>query len=201
MLKKKFKLLLEIYIAFFKLGSISFGGGYSMIPLIEREVVEDKKWVDKQKIIDIFAVSESLPGAIGLNSSAFVGYSVAGIPGAIFALLGNLTPSVIIVLTLSVVFMKFNNNPSVKSAFRGIYPAIVGLVAYASYKMGKTALEDKACIGIMIVTFCCSMFLQIDPIPLIVSGAIAGVVISSVKMIIKARRNSGVIMQEKEKNF
>lgn len=78
--KSKLRLLAEIYFTFLKLGSVSFGGGYAMISLIEREIVNEKKWVEKEKIIDIFAVSESLPGAIALNSSAFVGFSIAGIP-------------------------------------------------------------------------------------------------------------------------
>lgn len=94
------KLLLEVFIVFFKLGCFSFGGGYAAIPLIEKEVVQNKKWLEQEKIIDIFAVSQALPGAIALNSSAFVGYSIAGIPGAIAALLGNLVPSVFIVFLL-----------------------------------------------------------------------------------------------------
>ena len=132
MSKDKLKLLSQIYISFLKLGSMSFGGGYAMIPLIEREAVEEKKWVEKEKLVDVFAVSESLPGAIALNSSAFVGYTVAGTPGAVAALAGNLTPSVIIVLTLSVLFARYSDNPVVSSAFSGIYPVITGLILYAA---------------------------------------------------------------------
>lgn len=123
-----------------------------MIPLIEREVVEKKRWVEKEKIVDIFAVAESLPGATALNTSAFVGYSVAGIPGAIFALLGNMTPSIIIVLTLSILFIKFSTYTAVKAAFKGIYPVIVGLIAYASYKIGKTAIKDRTGVIIAAIT-------------------------------------------------
>ena len=111
--KSKLRLLAEIYFTFLKLGSVSFGGGYAMISLIEREIVNEKKWVEKEKIIDIFAVSESLPGAIALNSSAFVGFSIAGIPGAIAALLGNLTSPVIIVLTLMIIFANIKDYPVV----------------------------------------------------------------------------------------
>lgn len=116
------KLLLQIYISFLKLGFVSFGGGYSVMPLIQIEVVENRKWVEREKIVDIFAVSGSLPGAIALNSSTFVGYSVARIPGALAALLGNVTPSVFIVLILNILFTKYGAYPGVKSAFRGIYP-------------------------------------------------------------------------------
>jgi chromate transporter len=175
------KILFEIYVSFLKLGCVGFGGGYSMIPLIEREVVEEKDWVDKEKIVDIFAIAESLPGATALNTSAFVGYSVAGIPGALAALLGNMTPSIIIVLGLSVLFVKFSSYPAVKSAFRGIYPVIVGLISYAAYKIGKTAIKDLTGFLIALLAFCGALFLNLGPIPLIISGAIAGLIIKSAR--------------------
>lgn len=184
MSKNKVKLLIEIYITFFKLGSISFGGGYSMIPLIEREVVEEKKWLDKERIIDIFAVSESLPGAIALNSSAFVGFAVAGVPGALAALLGNMTPSVAIVLTLSALFSRISTYPMVKAAFRGIYPAIVGLISYAAYKIGKTAIKDWVCVVIAVLAFSLIMFLHFDPVMIIISGAVAGLLLTLIKHLV-----------------
>lgn len=178
--------LIEIYSVFFKLGSISFGGGYAMIPLIEREVVEEKKWLDKERVIDIFAVAESLPGAIGINSSALVGFSVKGIPGALAATLGNITPSVIIVLILSILFVEFSTYAVVQSAFNGIRPAIIGLISYAAYKIGKTAIKDFTCIVIMILAFCAIMFFKVHPIIIIVSGAICGLSIVSVKAALAA---------------
>lgn len=178
---KKFKLYFEIYITFLKLGSVSFGGGYAIISLMEREVVEIKKWVDKEKIVDIFAVSQSLPGAIALNSSAFVGFSIAGVPGAITALLGNLTSPVIIIILLSLLFSKIRDLPAVRSAFMGIYPTIVALIAYAAFKIGKTAVKDKIGLIIMLLAFGLSLFLNISPILLIVFGAVAGISISYIK--------------------
>ncbi len=181
MLKDKLKLLIQIYISFFKLGAVSFGGGYSMIPLIEREVVDNKKWVEKEKIVDIFAVAESLPGAIALNASTFVGYAVAGIPGAIAALLGNVTPSVTIVITLSALFSKLSAYPVVKSIFKAIYPVIVGLILYAAYKIGKTAVKDFTCLIFAAAAFAASMFLHLDPIPLIIAGIVCGLAVSRIK--------------------
>ncbi len=186
--KKGIKLILEIFTTFLKLGCFSFGGGYAMIPLIEREVVEEKKWIEKEKVIDIFAVAESLPGAIALNSSAFVGYSVAGIPGAIAALLGNLTPSVIIVLTLSILLRQFNDNIYVQKAFLGIRPAIIGLISYAGYKIGKTAIKDLFGWIVMIIAFIGALFMNIPPIPLIIFGAVVGISYTTVSnVILKAK--------------
>lgn len=181
MSKGNIKQLREVYFTFLKLGCVGFGGGYSMIPLIEREIVDKKKWVEKEKIVDIFAVAESLPGATALNTSAFVGYSIARIPGAISALLGNVTPSVIIVLTLSILFQKYSSIPEVKAAFRGIYPVIVGLILYAAYKIGKSAVKDVTGIIIVVLTFGLSLFLHVEPIPLIIAGAIVGVTIMTIR--------------------
>jgi chromate transporter len=183
--KSKLRLLAEIYFTFLKLGSVSFGGGYAMISLIEREIVNEKKWVEKEKIIDIFAVSESLPGAIALNSSAFVGFSIAGIPGAIAALLGNLTSPVIIVLTLMIIFANIKDYPVVQSAFKGIFPTIVGLILYAAYKIGKTAVTDYSTAIIVIASFCAAVFLNVAPIPLIISGAVAGILLVSIRNVCK----------------
>lgn len=199
--KEKSCLLLEIFAVFFKLGSISFGGGYAMVPLIERETVEKKKWVDHKRIVDIFAVAESLPGAIGLNSSALVGHTVAGIPGALVASLGNLTPSVIIVLMLTILFAQFNTDPIVKAIFSGIRPAVVALIVYAAYKIGKVSLIDRICVIIALLAFCGIMFLHAHPILIIVLGAFAGIIATKSKAL-SINKNTGIdekTMMEKEK--
>ena len=187
LMKKNIKMLGEIYNTFLKLGFTGFGGGFSIIPLVEREVVEEKKWVDKEKMIDIFAISSSLPGATALNASAFAGYAVCGIPGAIAALLGNMTPSVIIVLVLSVVYSQISTYSVVKSAFRGIYPVIVGLISYAAYKIGKTAIADVVGILLAIATLVCAIFFSTDPIPLIIAGAVIGILITIIRQLLNKR--------------
>ena len=190
------KLLSEIFITFFKLGAFSFGGGYAMIPLIEREAVVERKWIDKEKIIDVFAVSQSIPGAIAMNASAFVGYSIAGIPGAIVALIGNITPSSIIVLTLSVLFVKFSTYPLVQAALKGIHPAIIALIVYAAYNMGKTAVFDKTTLVILITAFIGAFFLH--PIIIILFGGIAGISAISIKAVLATKKNSPSSKKEVE---
>ncbi len=163
-----------------------------MIPLIEREVVEQKKWVDKEKIVDILAISQSLPGAVALNASAFVGFVVAGIPGALAAWLGNVTPSVIIVLTLSILFTKINSYPVVIAAFKGIYPAIVGLIAYSAYKIAKTAITGVISIIITVAAFGGIMFFHIDPVKVIIAGAATGILLHFVRSaaVVRAARKT-----------
>jgi chromate transporter len=179
--KNNIKLLWEIYVTFLKLGTFGFGGGYSLIPLIEREIVENKKWISKEDLIDSFAVAECLPGAIALNASGFVGYSVAKVPGAIFAMFGNLTSPVVIVLTLSILFASFSSYEIVQNAFNGVRPAIIGLITYSAYKIGKTALKDTTCFVIAILTFIGVLFLNLHPILLILCGAISGFVLTNIK--------------------
>lgn len=187
-MKQNIRKLGEIYNTFLKLGCTGFGGGFSIIPLIEREVVEKKRWVDKEKMIDIFAISSSLPGATALNASAFAGYAVCGIPGAIAALLGNMTPSVIIVLALSVVYSKISTYSVVKSAFKGIYPVIVGLISYAAYNIGKTAIVDLIGILLVIATLVCSIYFATDPIPLIIAGAVIGILIRIIRPLLNKKK-------------
>lgn len=173
----KLKLIIEIYITFMKLGCFSFGGGYAMIPLIEHEVVEVKKWVDKKKLIDIFTISQSLPGAIALNSSTFVGYYLAGIKGAIVALVGNLTLPVVIILTLSILLNIFEDMPILQSAFLGIRPVVIAMILNAGYRIGKTAISDLFGIIVAISAFSMALFLKIAPIPIIIFGAGIGILI------------------------
>ena len=168
--------LIEIFLAFFKIGCFTFGGGYAMIPLIEREVITNKKWMKAEDVIDIFAVSESIPGAIAINSSAFIGYKIAGRKGAAAAMLGVITPSIIIITLIAAFFSKFQNNPLVVRAFLGIRATVVGLILLAAYKMAKAAIKGKLTILIAAITAVLVFIFNIHAIFLIISGAILGVV-------------------------
>ena len=138
-----YKLLFEIFITFFKISPFTFGGGFSMIPILEVEMVDKKKWIKRDEIVDIFAVSQSVPGAIAVNSATFIGYRIAGIPGAMTAAIGIVVPTFAIIIALSVLLVSFQSNIHVQAAFKGIRPVVVALIALASYKMGKTSIEDK----------------------------------------------------------
>lgn len=176
-----FRKLLEIFWAFFKIGPVTFGGGYAMIPLIEREVVEKKKWVSSEDIADVFAISESIPGAIAINSATFVGYKIARLPGAIAALAGIVLPTFLIVIALCIAFLKVQDNPKVEAAFQGIRAATVALIVFAGLKIGRTAVLDKTTLGTVIVTVAILLFAHLNPVLIIVFGAIAGIVMVKIK--------------------
>jgi len=175
------KLLLQIFITFFKIGPMTFGGGYAMIPLIEREVVERRGWINTRDIADIFAVAESIPGAIAINSATFIGYRLAGTRGAIVAMIGVLLPTFFIVVLLSLFFLQVQDHPKVEAAFVSIRATIVALITYAAFKIGRTAVVDKSTIALIVITFIVMVFLHVHPVLLIISGATVGIALVFIK--------------------
>ncbi|MFY9177780.1 MAG: chromate transporter [Caldicoprobacterales bacterium] len=176
--KANIKLLIEMFITFFKIGAFTFGGGYAMIPLIEREVIDNKGWIkNEEEIIDVFAVAESIPGAIAINSSTFVGYKIAGRKGAIVAACGVILPSFITITVIAAFFTRFQDNPIVKAAFMGIRSTVVALILMAAIKVGKKAIKDKFSVLITIMTVILVLVLDIHAIFAIVIGAMVGLVI------------------------
>lgn len=176
--KTDFRLLLDIFITFFKIGGFTFGGGYAMIPIIEREIITKKGWIKNEKeIIDVFAVAESIPGAIAINTSTFVGYKIAGRKGAIVAACGVILPSFIIISLIAAFFSQFQDNPMVKAAFMGVRSTVVALIIIAAIKVGKKAIEDKTSVIISLVTIILVLVLDIHAIFAILGGAILGIII------------------------
>ena len=121
-------MLLELFTTFFKIGLFTFGGGYAMIPLIEREVIGKKRWIEKRDFLDMLVLAQSTPGPIAVNTSVFVGYKVAGTPGAVMATLGTVLPSFIVILLLALFFAEVRDNRYVDAAFRAMRPAVVALI-------------------------------------------------------------------------
>ena len=120
--------LRTIFLSFFKIGLFTFGGGYAMIPLIEREVIDNRRWIERKEFLDLLTLAQSVPGPISLNTSVFVGYKVRGLRGAAAALLGVVLPSFVILLTIALFFADIRHNPIVDAAFKGMRPAVVALI-------------------------------------------------------------------------
>jgi len=178
--------LFKIFWIFFKIGAFTFGGGYAMIPLIEREMVEKQGWISEKEIVDIFAVSESVPGAIAINSATFIGYKIAGFWGAIFAMFGVVLPSFLVITAIAAVFIRFQDLPVVKAAFEGIRATVVALIVMAAIKVTKSAIKDKVGIFIMVVAFALLVFASLHAILIIILGAITGLLLNW-----RARREGG----------
>ncbi|WP_278599670.1 chromate transporter [Clostridium tertium] len=168
--------IIEMFIAFFKIGVFTFGGGYAMIPLIEEEVVNNKKWLEKEEFMDVLVVSQSLPGALAVNCSIFLGYKIGGLIGAIMALLAVILPSFIIIIIIAAFFMQFRNNYYVNAAFKGITAAVPMLVLVGAISLSKGLEKSTRTIVTIIVALIALTLFDIHPIIVIIVSAIYGVI-------------------------
>ena len=164
--------LLQLFISFLKIGAFSFGGGYAMLPLIRKEVIEVRGWITITEFIDILAVVEMTPGPIAVNSATFLGYEVAGVLGSIVATTAVVLPSFVIILIIAHFLSKFRDSPYVDWAFRGIRPVILGLVASAAITVSMDAIVNIPSLIIGVVIFYLITFKELHPIlGIIIAGA------------------------------
>jgi chromate transporter len=168
---------LKLFLSFLKIGAFSFGGGYAMLPLIRKEIIEVHGWLTVKEFIDILAVVEMTPGPVAINSATFLGYKVAGIWGSIAATVGVVLPSIVIILIIAHFLSKFRESPYVDYAFRGIRPVVLGLVASAALTVAKDAIIDIKSLIIGVVLFYLVSFKDMHPIPVIILAGIAGAII------------------------
>ena len=135
--------LATIFVSFLKIGMFTFGGGYAMLPLIERELITKRKWIEQKEFLDLLTLAQSVPGPIAVNTSVFVGYKVRGLRGAAAALLGTVTSSFVIILAIAIFFAGIRQNPVVDAAFKGMRPAVVALIVVpGAHALPRHALDD-----------------------------------------------------------
>lgn len=164
----------EAFLSCFKIGCFTIGGGYAMIPLIEEEFVERKKWISKNDFIDILALAQSAPGILAINVAIFIGYRLKGIRGSITTALGTALPSFVIILTIALFFQNFKDNAIVQHVFKGIRPAVVALIAVPVFKMAKTAKITYRNIFIPIVSALLIWLFGVSPIWIIILAGLGG---------------------------
>ena len=169
------KELLIMFFSFFKIGAFTFGGGYAMIPLIEKEVVDVRGWITKEEFTDILVISQSFPGALPVNSSLFIGYKLGGILGAVIALLGVILPSFLIILTIALYFSRFRENPVVDNIFKGITGAVPVLVLLAVKSLSKSVKKNTVNIAITVICILAIVVFDIHPVIIIFLSALYGI--------------------------
>ena len=169
------KKLLQLFVAFARVGVMTFGGGYAMIPMLEREIVDKRKWASSEEIMDYYAVGQCTPGVIAVNTATFVGYSQAGVPGGIFATLGVIFPSLVIICVIAGILSNFADIPAVKSAFAGIRVCVCVRIFNAVTKLWKGAVKDKAALLMCLAVFVLSVFFDISPVVFVICCAAAGI--------------------------
>jgi chromate transporter len=201
-MKEEWIKVVQLFWSFFKIGPVTFGGGYAMIPLIENEVVHKKSWVKSEDLTDVFAIAGTIPGAIAVNAATFIGYRIAGIRGAIAATLGTLLPTFVIVLLLCGLLSSFQENPYVESAFFGIRAATVALIVYAGIKISRTSLLDKTTFTLAISMVIGMLIFHWHPILVIFLGALLGILIVKIKeklgIFVRLEQNDSDSNQDKE---
>ena len=160
--------------SFFKIGMFTLGGGYAMIPIIEAEVVDKRKWIERADFIDIVAIAQSCPGVMAVNMSTFIGYRLRKTKGAFCLTLATALPSFIIILLIAMFFKQFQDNAVVESIFRGIRPAVVALIAAPCFKMAKTANRTWRTAWIPVACAALIWLLGVSPIYIIIAAGLAG---------------------------
>lgn len=166
----------ELFKTFFQIGLFTIGGGYAMIPLIEQKVVDEKRWVKRDELLDLIAVAQSCPGIFAVNLSIFIGNKQRGNKGAIASAIGTCLPSFICILAIALVFQQFRENVYVEHFFHGIRPAVVALIALPVFRMAKQAKINKYNVWIPIVAAFLIWMLGVSPIFVILAAGIFGYV-------------------------
>ena len=175
-MKNRYKDLWKIFATFFKIGAFTFGGGYAMIPLIQKETVEKHGWVSDEDILEIIAIAESTPGPIAINSATFVGYRTCGVLGSVAATLGVVLPSFVLIYAISFVLRQFQELKAVQYAFHGIRAGVLALLCKALWGMYQKNTKNWVSYLIMAGSFILTGLVDISVLPVLIGCAVFGLV-------------------------
>lgn len=173
------KELFSLFITFARIGAFTFGGGYAMLPMLQREVVQNRKWATEDEVLDYFAIGQCTPGVIFVNTATFIGYKQKGILGAIFATAGGIFPSLVIILIIAAVLTNFAELPVVQYAFGGIRVVVGVLIINAITGMWKKSVVDKLGVFLAIAAFAVVTFTPLSPVWMVLAGAVLGILAKS----------------------
>ena len=170
--------LLELFLTFCKIGAVTFGGGYAMLPILERELATKKGWTTADDLLDYYAISQVTPGVIAVNVSTFIGNKKAGAIGGIVATLGVVTPSIIIITLIALCIANFNDIIWVQKALKGINIAVASLLTYSVFNFAKKSIRSALALIILLAAFIAVFVFNVGSVIVIIAGAVLGVVIS-----------------------
>ena len=168
-------IFLKLFAAFARVGVLTFGGGYAMIPMLEREIVDRHGWATSEELMDYYAVGQCTPGVIAVNTATFIGYKIAGNIGGVMATLGVVFPSFVIITVIAGIIQNFADIPAVRSAFAAIRVCVCVLIFNSVLKLWNSAVKDKAALVLCLLVFVLSIFFNISPIVFVVFCAAAGI--------------------------
>ena len=173
------KELLDLFLTFARVGGLTFGGGYAMLPMLQKEVVEKRHWATEEEIMDYYALGQCTPGIIAINVATFIGYKNRGVLGAIFSTAGMVFPSLIIITIIAAFLQNFAELPLVKNAFAGIRVVVCVLILNAVIKLGKSAVRDWPTVIVFLATFVLAAIVKVSPVILVPAAAIVGVLVKN----------------------
>lgn len=173
-------MLWQLYLSFAKVGALTFGGGYAMLPILQREVVDNKGWITTEEALDYYSVSQCLPGIIAVNTSLFIGHKMKGKAGGICAALGIVTPSLVIIMVIAAFLQNFIHYPIVQNAFYGVRIVVCALILSAIVKLFRPAVKDGFTAFLYLLTLFLGLFTSIPTWLLVVLAVLAGIVGSRV---------------------
>ncbi len=170
---------IDLFMIFSRIGAVTFGGGYTMLPILQKEVVEKRGWVTEEEIMDYYAISQCTPGIIAVNTSIFVGYRCKKLLGGIVSALGMVFPSIVIILLIAMFLQNIMSYPIVIQAFNGIRVAVAALVFQATITLYKKGVVDKFTFGVFVVSLIVFMAFSLSPVYVVVGSAVAGILMKT----------------------
>lgn len=172
---------LQLFLTFAKIGVVTFGGGAAMLPILQREVVENKHWATEEELVDYYAIGQCTPGIIAVNTATFVGQKLKGLSGGIFATLGMVFPSLVIICILAGLITNFADLAWVQNAFAGIRACVCVLIFNATVRLMKKSVVDKRTAVIFVVVLLGSVFLDISPVWFVLCSALLGIILKGLE--------------------
>lgn len=173
--------LWKLFSTFFKIGGLTFGGGYAMLPLLTEEVVNKHKWASEEELLDMYAIGQVTPGIIAVNTATMVGYRKRGVLGGIIATLGEISPSILIITTLATILLRFKDNIYLQQAFGGIRIAVCATVTVAIIKLMKKSLVDLPTILLYLLVVASALIFSLSPIIIVIIAILFGITVQNVK--------------------
>lgn len=173
------KELLDMFLTFCRIGGLTFGGGYAMLPMLQKEVVESKHWAESEELMDYYAIGQCLPGLIAVNTAVFIGQKRRGVKGGVACALGVVFPSLVIITVIAAFIGGFADLPAVRNAFAGIRVCVCVLIYNAVVKLWKKAVVDKKALVVFLLIFAGATFTEVSPILYVLAAAAAGILLKN----------------------
>ncbi len=180
-MKRKEASIWQLYLTFLKIGGLTFGGGYAMLPMLQREVIDIHHWVTEEEVLDIYAIGQCSPGIIAVNTATMIGYRKRGTPGAIAATLGEVTPSLVLITMLATILLQIQDNIWVQRAFGGIRVAVCALITQSVITLSKKSLIDFPTVLLYIATVAATLVFSLSPLIVVPFAILYGLAVQRVK--------------------